>query len=232
MITQKAARACVVLAVLAFSWAGVSAGTVELVDVAGGSFSVPVTSLKEARYKKTIRQREDFSCGSAAIATLLTYHYQYPISEREVLEAMYARGDQQKIRKEGFSLLDMKRYLETLGFQSNGFHAPLNKLMETTTPAIVLIRENGYNHFVVVKGLTEREVLVGDPATGTRVVPRARFESQWLNKLVFVIHGRGVKGWFNARADWRIRPSAPLGDALSGDSLANVTLSRMGPSDF
>jgi hypothetical protein len=207
------------------------AGTVELTQN-GAWYSVPITTLKEARFKQTVRQQEDFSCGSAALATLLTYHYNRPVSERVVLEAMFARGNQVKIKREGFSLLDMKTYLESIGYTANGFQAPLEKLADTTTPAIVLVRENGYNHFVVVKGLNERKVLVGDPAIGTRVLPREQFSQLWTNGIVFVIHGKGVKGSFNASADWAIRPSAPLGEAIARESLANITVSRFGSGDF
>ena len=90
-------------------------------------FSVKVTSLKEARFKATTRQQFDFSCGSAAIATLLTYHYNYPVTEQAVFNEMFARGDQVKIRKEGFSLLDMKTYLEAHQFKADGFELPLAK---------------------------------------------------------------------------------------------------------
>ena len=55
-----------------------------------GAYSLRVTSLKEARFKTTIPQQYDFSCGSAALATLLTHHYARPVGEQEVLREMYA----------------------------------------------------------------------------------------------------------------------------------------------
>ena len=91
----------------------------------GASYAVRVTSLKEARYQTTIAQQYDFSCGSAATATLLTYQYGHPVDERQVFLEMYEHGDQAKIRKQGFSLLDMRRYLESEGFQADGFELPL-----------------------------------------------------------------------------------------------------------
>jgi uncharacterized protein len=219
--------------VLGLSGVGVAqAGTAEVFGAAGAPYAVKLTSLKEMRFRQTVHQQEDFSCGSAAVATLLTYHYQYPVSEREVLEAMYAKGDRQKIRREGFSLLDMKNFLESRGFRADGFEVTLDALAEKEIPAIVLVRENGYNHFVVVKGLRGTDVLIGDPAIGTRVVPRNIFEAQWVNKIVFVIHNRKDQAQFNAKNDWAIRPGAPVGDAVSRDSLANVTVLRLGPNDF
>src|SRR5690606_34376751 len=76
----------------------------------GGAYGGRVTSLKAARYRTTVPQKFDFSCGSAATATLLTYQYGRPVGEAEVFERMYALGDQARIRTLGFSMLDMRRF--------------------------------------------------------------------------------------------------------------------------
>jgi predicted double-glycine peptidase len=85
-----------------------------------GSYTLHVTSLKEARFRSTVRQQFVTSCGSAAVATLLTYHYNTPVTEQQVFNAMYA-GRPAKIQREGFSLLDMKRYLAQQGFLADGY---------------------------------------------------------------------------------------------------------------
>lgn len=205
------------------------------VSLAGGEYgyvSIKVTSLKEARFRTTIRQQYDYSCGSAAAATLLTYQYNHPVSEQDVFKAMWEQGDKEKIRLEGFSLLDIKHYLEDNGYQADGYEAPLDKLIQVGIPAIVLIRDHGYNHFVVIKGMNEREVLVGDPSMGSRIIPRMEFEKLWINRILFVIHGNQDRVVFNSRRDWHVREMAPLGLAMSQNSLANITLLRPGPNDF
>lgn len=111
-----------------------------------GDVNLPLTSLKQSRMAGTLRQQYDFSCGSAALATLLTHHYGHPVTESEVFMHMYQAGDQAKIQREGFSLLDMKLFLQSRGFVADGFELPLDKLLEARTPAIVLINENGYMH--------------------------------------------------------------------------------------
>ena len=156
----------------------------------GGAYTLKVTSLKEARYATTVPQQYDFSCGSAATATLLTYQYGHAVSEQDVFVQMYRDGDRRKIRAEGFSLLDMRRYLESLGFAADGFELPLDELEEEGLPAIVLLNDRGYRHFVVVKGVRDGRVLLGDPARGTRAMSRERFEALWDNGVLFVIHNR------------------------------------------
>ena len=204
------------------------------VAVAGGTglYTVHLTSVKEARYKATIHQKYDFSCGSAAVATLLTYQYGYPVDEQVAFEQMYTHGDQAKINREGFSLLDIKRFLEANGFQADGYKVPLDKLAQENLPAIVLIDEKGYHHFVVVKGMRNGRVLVGDPARGTRVLSETRFMSMWKNGLVFVIHNRRNLAVFNSANDWKVAPGAPFNSVTDRNGLYNLVMPKKGPDDL
>ncbi len=220
---------------LAFSLAGPGAALADRVvfyGPTGGYYSVPATSLREARYKTTIRQQYDFSCGSAALATLLTFQYGDPVSEQTVFETMFVNGDQAKIRAEGFSLLDMKRYLESRGYLADGYELPLSKLEETKVPAIVLVVENGYHHFVVVKGVQGNRVLIGDPALGTRALSREHFERIWDSQLLFVVHNRVEQARFNLAADWRVAPIGPYWMGINRDSLFFTVMPKHGASDF
>lgn len=196
----------------------------------GGPFSVPVKSMKDLRFRNTVRQQYDFSCGSAALATLLTYHYNYPVSEQETFREMYQRGDQAKIKREGFSLLDIKNYLSARGFQADGFVADVEQLADNKVPAIALIKERGYHHFVVIKGLREGRILIGDPSVGTRVMPLAKFKEILANRVLFVIRNKQEVAQFNGETDWRWAPRAPLGDGVYRGTLD--MLPKRGPSDF
>jgi uncharacterized protein len=208
------------------------AGTVLVSGVSGGNFTVnKVTSLKEARYRSTIHQKYDFSCGSAALATLLTYHYDYQVTEQEVFKSMYDHGEQAKIRREGFSLLDMKNFLESNGYHADGYKVSLDKLAMAGVPAIVLVNIKGYRHFVVVKGVTNKRVLVGDPGAGIRIMPREEFEKVW-NGLVFIIRNKSIQSQniFNRMEEWRrVKDKAPLGLALKNSDLAIITMLLPGP---
>jgi len=194
-----------------------------------GNFTVPVRSVTETKFLDVIRQEYDFSCGSAALASLLTYHYERPTSEQEVFKTMWLNGEQAKIAQFGFSLLDMKRYLATRGLAADGFRVPLDKLAVAKVPAIALINTGGYKHFVIVKGLSKTDVLVGDPALGTRALPRAKFEAMW-NGILFVLRSDGKVGrqHFNQAKDWNVVPQAPLQEARIRDSLASFTLNLPG----
>ena len=208
-----------------------NADTLDLPGI-GGQYAVPVSSLKQLRYRATMRQQFDFSCGSAAISTLLTHQYGDPVTEQVVFEGMYARGDQQKIRRDGFSLLDMQRFLAARGYQADGFVQPIDKLVEAGLPAIVLIAEKGYNHFVVLKGMRDGRILIGDPALGTRAMARSTFESIWVNRLLFVVHNRLELAVFNSANDWRAAPIAPLTNLAEREGILSAVLPKFGPRDF
>ena len=198
----------------------------------GGSYSVPVTSLKAARYRTTIPQQYDFSCGSAAVATLLTFQYGHVVGEVDVFRHMYERGDQARIQREGFSLLDMRAYLQAQGYQADGFEVPLDRLLDEGLPAIVLLNDRGYRHFVVVKGMRAGRVLVGDPARGTRLLSRRDFDRLWDNRVLFVVHNRRDVAAFNHPRDWRLAPLAPLSTAIQRQGLQDVVMQRRGPGDI
>lgn len=208
------------------------AGSVVIPGVDSGSMNVKVMSIKERTFRLTVRQKLDFSCGSAALSTLLTYHYGDPVDEPTIFKAMWDQGDHQKIRREGFSLLDLKHFLEARGYSADGYAVPLERLASVGIPAIVLIHEGGYKHFVVIKGIRDGQVAVGDPSLGARVYPEQEFQKMMANKIVFVINGLNQKAVFNHPLDWRVREKAPLSLATGPDGLANATLLRRQVGDY
>lgn len=210
-----------------------SAGTIWLPGMEGVSV-VEVDSVRERKFSEVVKQQYDFSCGSAALATLLTYHYDWPTDERTAFGEMWAAGDQDKITAAGFSLLDMKRYLDTIGFAADGYQASLDKLADAAIPAIALINHRGYRHFVVVKGIRNGEVLIGDPALGLKTMSRDEFNSIWDNGILFIIKNRPELGrsQFNTEVAWHKLARAPLSSALSNESLASLTVALPRLGDF
>lgn len=197
-----------------------------------GTVTLDVVSIKEQRFHTTVRQQFDYSCGSAALATLLTYHYHNPVTEKTVFTEMWRSGDQEKIRREGFSLLDIKNYLNAHGYAADGYAAPLAKLAEVGIPAIALIRDKGYNHFVVVKGVSTDKVLVGDPSLGGKTIPRQDFEKMLVNRILFVITSHQEVAVFDNPSDWNVRQKAPLGLARNPGILTDLTLYLPSPSSY
>lgn len=227
-IERIARRAVLAVALAVAMAAGANAASRDSVSIvqtdALESVAMHVHTLKELKlmraFKRTWHQRYDFSCGSAALATLLTYHYDQPTDEMSVFQAMFATGDQAQIRTKGFSMLDMKRYLEQRGYTADGVRASLDTLATVGIPGIALISDHGYRHFVVVKGVESTHVLIGDPALGTRVLPRKVFDRLHVGDLFFVIRSHRERAHFNALADWNFKLKAPIASGVDRNGLA------------
>ena len=73
-------------------------------DGAGTSVysSQQVSSLDELQFSNISKQSYDFSCGSAALATLLNGYLGENLSERQVIEGLMEYGSKKKIALHGF----------------------------------------------------------------------------------------------------------------------------------
>lgn len=213
---------CVGLAAALWGVLGETAGAQASIFESGAHYNVAVTSLRDMPFRTVVRQQYDYSCGSAALATLLSHHYGLATGEADVFQAMYSAGDQEKIRQVGFSLLDMKRYLEGRGFKAAGYEVSLDELMRSPAPAITVITVNGYRHFVVIKGVRDGRILVGDPAKGLATYTADEFAQVWQG-ITFEVEDSREAPVFNSAAEWRADAKAPLGEPLSDGSLASFT---------
>ncbi|WP_372151189.1 C39 family peptidase [Vibrio renipiscarius] len=196
-----------------------------------GVFSVPVKSYKEMQFGDVVRQQYDFSCGSAALASLLTYHYDNPADENTIFKIMYEKGNQSKIKKQGFSLLDMKTYLDSLGYQSDGFNVPLDKMRQLGVPGITLVNFDGYMHFVVIKGMNNHSVILGDPSRGTMQMTYEQF-SQYYSGIVLLIrnHVDLAQNAYISDDNYTLYAPSPIESGISRDSLGvfSITLPERG----
>jgi predicted double-glycine peptidase len=145
-----------------------------------------VRSLLEMRHENVVIQKWDLSCGAATLATLLKYQHGEDVTEKDVAIGLmkreeYIRNPQLVRYREGFSLLDLKRYADARGYKGMGYgKLQLDDLL-AKAPLIVPISINGYNHFVIFRGMLRDRVLVADPAWGNRTIPVADFMKHWID---------------------------------------------------
>jgi uncharacterized protein len=180
-------------------------------EAAGGAnYNVHVMTWWDIPFRSIVRQRYDFSCGSAAVATLLTYHYDIPTAEQGPFAAMWKAGDRAKITKAGFSMYDMKLYLKSVGLSSEGYRMDIDDLRKAKRPAIALIDLKGYKHFVVIKGIIGDTVLVGDPVRGIARYDTSEFAKMW-NGIVLAVSQTppNVRAKYNLARDWNPWSTAP-----------------------
>lgn len=209
--------ACAVIAAILFaagppSWAAT-------VDIGSGvRIQVPLRSWKALRDENLVVQRFDYSCGSAALATLMRYGYGHEVGERDILNAVFEAlsGDEAALRKdEGLSLLDLQRVAEARGFRAQGFKLLPENLPKLKGPVIVFISPRGYDHFAVLRGVRGSRVYLADPSRGNLRLPAYRFLDDWLGDdgkgIIFVIEPEGGSDF-----DFALKP---LGDGLTQPEL-------------
>lgn len=140
------------------------------------------------KYKNIMKQKLDFSCGSASVSTILNYYLGHPISEEEIIEGIFKIGNLQKIiERKGFSLLDIKKFLGSIGYKAEGYKLDLKGLVSLEKPAIVTIVIGNYKHFVVFRGVYKGRVFLADPALGNMIVSVDEFEKMWYENIALVV---------------------------------------------
>jgi predicted double-glycine peptidase len=191
-MSRLSSLACIALSALALALPAGAATRLALSDLVDGAAGAkPVQTLRDLRYRDMVRQQYDFSCGSAALASLLRYGYGVDVDEPHMIRSMLAGNDPKEVVRNGFSMLDMKRYVEAMpGFRAHGFRVDADALHRLQMPVIALLDLKGYKHFVVVKGASAGRVFVADPSLGHRVMNEQDFVKGWNGILLAVVAER------------------------------------------
>lgn len=158
-----------------------------------GTWTPQHHTLKELRDLHVVKQQEDYSCGAAALATLMIYYFGENTSEKEILDLLEGRLTEEEKKKKalrGFSLLDLKRVAEAKGFQAAGFQLTMSQLAQVSAPVIIYIEPFGYKHFAVYRGMHQDRVYIADPSRGNLRMSIGRFLDEW-HGIVFVLGKAG-----------------------------------------
>ena len=124
----------------------------------------------------------------AALVTVINNYLGIKVSEQQAMEGMLEHGEKEKIiERRGFSLLDMKRYVASLGAKGAGFRAEMSDLETLTQPAIVPIDYAGFKHFVVFRGIRDGRVYIADPSAGHIVFSVEQFAKLWDRGTLFLL---------------------------------------------
>lgn len=148
-----------------------------------------VVPLTEFRDECMIKQNYDYSCGSAALGTILNYYLGENFSEKQIIQGLMTYGDKEQIKElRAFSFWDMQQFVTKLGYNSGGYNADFSDLVDPGIwPCIVPIEMFGYRHFVVLKGIHDGHVFVADPFRGNTSYTVAQFQSMWYKNILFLI---------------------------------------------
>ena len=189
--------------------------------------SVKVQSWREIRDDHLVRQTWDVSCGAAALSTILSRDFGANHSELAIAVSILANTDPGRVRaRGGFSLLDLKRYAEAVGFEAEGYGGmSLADLDEAARPAILPVRIHGLDHFVVFRERLAGKVLIGDPAFGNLLLDEGQFRGIWQSGVALLVHPKesGERRYERLSLD-RMRLSVPNLNDVYRISRAGSTL--------
>lgn len=150
-----------------------------------------VKSQEALSKKHLVSQMYDYSCGSAALATLLTYYLGENFTERQVIQGLLEYGDSELIsQRRAFSLLDMKKFVTVLGYKAAGYKATMEDLMTLDKPCIIPLEIFEYNHFTVFKGIYNNHIFISDPWRGNTSYTLEEFQQIWYDNILFLITTR------------------------------------------
>jgi len=140
-----------------------------------------IESLWSLRWKGVARQQFDYSCGTGSITNLIAFLGQPAPDEAALIKAYTEKFPTviEQAVKEGFSLLDLKRMLGTLGYNSIGVRYEPGTLPDELQPMIVYLVVRGYRHFAVFAGIKENQVVLLDSARGKISISIDRFLLEW-----------------------------------------------------
>ncbi|MDM8558055.1 C39 family peptidase [Thiotrichales bacterium HSG14] len=145
-------------------------------------FAKPLKTWKELREQNIVMQKLDYSCGAAALATLMRYYFQEDIVEKEVLEDITNHLDKKAMkqrREEGFSLLDLKQFAERRGYQAVGVKLKFSALPKLRGPVLVYLDTREYKHFAILRGAKNDRVFIADPERGNLRMSAYEFSKEW-----------------------------------------------------
>lgn len=139
------------------------------------SGSLPIKTWKQLRDADLEKQDLDYSCGSAATATILRSFYGSEVFEKDILDEVKRVGDDGAA-----SFADLQQAVKKFGYKAIWISANFEKLKTIKIPALVYLKYRGEDHFSVVRGINEEAVVwLGDPSWGNRKFTEQQFKAMW-----------------------------------------------------
>lgn len=153
--------------------------------------SKPESGEKVIKRFAWVEQAEEMDCGAACLA-MLCRHYGINMTLGKLRELA-------NVTAQGATLDSLARAGEALGFGTRGVQCTYDALLGFELPMIV--HWEGY-HYVVVYGVSPRQVWVADPAVGFKKLSVEEFERGWSGTCLVFTPGQQLVQLTAARSPW------------------------------
>jgi ATP-binding cassette subfamily B protein len=138
-----------------------------------------------------VEQAEEMDCGAACLA-MLCRHYGISMTLGKLRELA-------NVTTQGATLDSLARAGESLGFATRGVQCTYEALLGFELPFIV--HWEGY-HYVVVYGVSKKQVWLADPAVGFKKLSVEEFERGWSGTCLVFTPGQNLVQLAAARSPW------------------------------
>ena len=141
--------------------------------------------------------KNDQSCASAALATILKYSFDMAVNEDHIITGLMTYGDKDSIeKKEAFSFYDMKCFLAAIGYTGIGYtiDGPISfeqfnddDFNDIRNRAIIPIVIDGYSHLSVYRSFDGQFVYLGSPLYGNICLAFDELRKVIIKNSIFII---------------------------------------------
>ncbi|NOV22854.1 peptidase C39 [Cupriavidus necator] len=131
-------------------------------------------SWKAMRDDGVVKQQFDYSCGAAALATLLQHYYGDAVDEAAILKQISAWGPA--------TLSSLSAAASHFGYEARGYALSLEALRQLRLPVIVFLHTGNDNHFSVLRSVDADSVALADPSLGNRIYAIPDFLQLWTTR--------------------------------------------------
>jgi predicted double-glycine peptidase len=156
----------------------------------GREFAVRPRHWMGIRRQHIVMQNTDYSCGAAALATVVRYYWGDPVDEAYFLRAILTTLNTAQLQDRidnGLSMTDLRDVAVRRGYAASMGRQELSRLSELKVPVIVRIKTQGHEHFVVLRGLAGDRVFLADPIRGHVRLAIDEFARQWPDRVLLVV---------------------------------------------
>ena len=136
VMCDRALRFLLVLGCLATATTGARADT--------------VTTWRDLRDARVVKQNLDYSCGAASVATILREFYALDVAEADVLDALGLADGR-------YSFADLAEAVGRWGLKGGGLALSFEQLKKLSVPVVAYMKHRGQDHFSVVRGVSGRD---------------------------------------------------------------------------
>ena len=143
------------------------------------------------------RQQAGFDCGTAALATLLSFYTNRAVEPDDLVRSQSFTTDEWlRVRREGFSLVQLADMAAALKVKPSVTRLPSRALLSVPLPVLVYLRLPTGPHFSVLTGIAGQRVTLADPTQGALMWTLNQFLRAWApDGLGLLLSVKGAPVW-------------------------------------